>query len=199
MKFKAGDMVKDERGESFKIVKLAEEGEVVLGPWFAGSKEIEIPVKAYVLEDEQGRWMYHRLQLEGFLSLATPEPLKEKLVAQLKESRETVKRLEKELEEAKDAAIKIEDELIELEKAESEFKADDIVRYKDHWNFYRVVKLVEERETIEGPWFAGSKEIEIDKDSIILEDSLGRWFCDSINSEGEEFGPELELIWRMNK
>jgi hypothetical protein len=69
MKFKVGDIVKDKiTSDTYKIVKIAETGELIEGPWFYG-EEFKVPVKSYILENKEGFWCYNLITNENELEL----------------------------------------------------------------------------------------------------------------------------------
>jgi uncharacterized protein YodC (DUF2158 family) len=177
-KFKVGDTVRDQEGDLYKVIKIAEAGETVEGPWFAGYDFVEILEKSYILENAEGTWGYQRFKHDKYLELVTEKELiehlkqqrEEKLVEQLLGSRETTKRLERELEE--------------LRRQKLKFKVGDIIRHKEGETL-KVIKIAEEGEEIRGPWWDKHNEeaINIPFKTYILEDKFGWWLYIGVEKE----------------
>jgi hypothetical protein len=72
MKFQVGDVIRYEgkkrNGQNETIVKIAEAGELVKGPWCMGLKEFELGEESYILEDREGEWSYITLEDKEWLS-----------------------------------------------------------------------------------------------------------------------------------
>ena len=60
LKFKVGDVVRYEDSTKFRyrVVQIAEKGEVVKGPWMSGDEEFEVSERAYILANDCGQWSY---------------------------------------------------------------------------------------------------------------------------------------------
>jgi uncharacterized protein YodC (DUF2158 family) len=163
MKFKVGDTVRVRNDdEILKIVKIAKAGEVVGGPWLAGDKELEMIETSYILEDEEAIYCFASVKEEDELELVSKETLKEELVAQLEEARETAKNLEEKLKEF------------------TKFKVGDVVKYKNGENAYKVLQIAEAGEVVEGPWCTNNKSLEMFYKSYILESFSGLLYREAI-------------------
>jgi hypothetical protein len=58
MKFQVGDVIKC-RSEGYgikRVVKIAEKGELVKGPWYDRDREWKVSKKSYILEDVENNW-----------------------------------------------------------------------------------------------------------------------------------------------
>jgi hypothetical protein len=93
MKFKAGDIVKFTHlnNEVFKVVKIAEKGETVKGPWSSLDPELKMSEKSYILEDEDSWWWADSTDnLNNGLELVTKEKLKKEAKEKIEDFREEV-------------------------------------------------------------------------------------------------------------
>jgi uncharacterized protein YodC (DUF2158 family) len=179
MKFKVGDTVRVRNDdETFKIVKIAKAGEVVEGPWSHGATDFALIETSYILEDEEAIYCFASVKEEDELELVSKETLKEELVAQLEEARETAKNLEEKLKEF------------------TKFKVGDVVKYKNGENAYKVLQIAEAGEVVEGAWHSNKKSqsLEMLCKSYILESHSGLLYREDVDEEDFlELIPEEEL------
>ena len=75
MKFEVGDVIQSKVGpySKLKIVKIAEKGETVNGPWVNGEGKKRILAEVYILEDEYGIWTWSLLKYEEEYELVKEE------------------------------------------------------------------------------------------------------------------------------
>jgi hypothetical protein len=154
MKFKAGDRVvyKDDSQGIYEVIKIAEEGEVVKGPWYTGAKEVNIRYKCYVLKSESEEWE---------LFSADRDDLEDDLELKTDNLKRQIKELEDELKE-------------ELTLKTFKFKVGDVIA--DSWGeAFKIVKLAEKGEVVPGPWSSGSKELTIPLTAYIFENNYKVW------------------------
>jgi hypothetical protein len=199
MKFKVGDKVLNKYTNFvFKILKIAEEGEVIRGDWFDGDKEFEIPEKSYILEDEDERLFFEEVVCCASDLILVSE---QNLTEQIETCRKKKGDLDKELKD-------LEKELIELENQNLKFKVGDWVTYIDDHDTFKIVKIAEAGETVKGPWVGSDVELKLPEKSYILEDEDGKWWrdvigeecalipCTNIETELRMFIEDLEKHWR---
>jgi hypothetical protein len=106
-KFKVGDIVEyKDRPGTYKVIKIAEEGETVKGPWMCGFPKAKVFEKGYILEDKDGWFYYHAVKHDERLYLVTEEELKNKLIDNIKDLEEELEDKEAKLKTLKDALIK---------------------------------------------------------------------------------------------
>jgi hypothetical protein len=184
MKFKVGDTVKYkafEDSKTYKIVRIAEPGDLIEGPWSCGYEYqgIKFFWKAYILGDKKGFWCYDAVKNEEDLELVPEGNRGEELRQKLQEARETAKR-------ARETANRLEEELIEFERNTFKFEVGDVLRYKGCQTIYKVVKIAEPGEVIKGNWGDKSKFKEFvgPEKSYILENKKGKWYCTPKSREG---------------
>jgi hypothetical protein len=80
MKFQVGDTVKhkdaDMVDEIYKVIKIAEKGDIVKGPWWAGNEENKMTANSYILEDEDGKWFWEYIGWENDYELEDKQTIK---------------------------------------------------------------------------------------------------------------------------
>ena len=101
MKFKVGDIVQPRNhSERLKVVKIAEGGETVKGPWSSGWKKIEVwgKSKSYIFEDEEGIWSTYPVEYEDNFEYVDHVDLEDIALEELEQDTKKAKSFNKETE-----------------------------------------------------------------------------------------------------
>ena len=182
MKFKVGDVIEHIRASGeLKVIKIAEGGERVDGPWSSREDYKDMPGESYILEVmsgiQEGRWRYTLVKEVDFYELVEKEKFKFK-VGDVIENRwnegkckvvrtpgcggdEEYKTFRGsyiiEKEDGKrfftDVHCESNYRLVDIEEEkELKFKVGDVIEHKRIHVKYKVVKLAKEGDIVKGLW-----------------------------------------------